>query len=333
MSMNTTTAIAGSLGLLLTSSAFAAPRRHAKVRTIAVQMKVTTGIYRDLPSFRAEMDRVVGEAAKRRARTCPTLIALPEDVGLGLVFLGQMDAVKDAKGIREAGAMLGVKFAPQVMENAAKFSVSPIRALLLTVNGLWLRDAYLQTFSALAAKHRVYLAAGSAPISAPGSGEVHNVAVLFGPDGKELGRWNKVHLIDLEGPEGLDLAPGRLEDLAVVETPFGKVGTAVCYDGFHDDVLDHLIGRGAMFILQPSFNPKVWTPEQETDWATGLWQRLKTRSAVVGVNAMAVGNLFDVVCEGRTNIVGAGAPANGYLGRSASAVKASLVVVDVPGEM
>jgi predicted amidohydrolase len=153
---------------------------------------------------------------------------------------------------------------------------------------------------------------------------------LYAPDGKELARWSKVHLIDLEGPEGLDLTPGRLDDLAIVETPFGKVGTAVCYDGFHDDVLDHLTGLGAEFVLQPSFNPQVWTPEQEADWATGLWQRLKSRPGVVGVNPMAVGSLFDVICEGRSNIVGDGAPPNGYYGRAKSAVEASLVVVDVP---
>jgi hypothetical protein len=329
--MNTIVAVAGSLAVLVPVPAFAVSRRQARVRVVAVQMKVSTEMYRDLPTFRSSMDRVLADAVKRRSRTCPTLVALPEDVGLGLVFLGQWDTVKDAKGIRAAGALLGAKLGPAVMENAVKHSVTATRALLLTVNDLWLRRAYYDTFSAAAAKHHIYLAAGSAPISRPGASDVHNVAVLFGPDGKVLGEWSKVHLIDLEGPDGLDLSPGRVEDLGVVTTPFGKVGTAVCYDGFHDDVLDHLAGKGAGIILQPSFNPQVWTPEQETDWATGLWQRLKGRPGVVGVNPMAVGSIFDVVCEGRTNVVGAEAPPNGYYGRTKSATEAGVIVVDIPG--
>jgi predicted amidohydrolase len=319
----------GSLSVLLASSALAAPRRHAKVRIIAVQMKVSMDMYRDAATFRQAMDSVVSKAAGRRARNCPTLVALPEDVGLGLVFLGHWDTVRNAKDIRDAGALLGARLGQAVAANAARHRVSPTRALLITANDLYLRDAYYRTFSELAARHKVYLAAGSAPLSRPGSPDVTNRAVLFGPDGKILGEWDKVHLIDLEGPAGLDLAPGKVEDLAVVNTPFGRVGTSVCWDGFHDDVLDHLVARGAHFILQPSFNPGAWTKEQEADWSTGLWQRLQTRPGVVGINPMAVGNLFDVVCEGRTNIVGAEAPPGGYYGRAKSPADPGMLLVDV----
>jgi predicted amidohydrolase len=321
--------LAAAICLLIAAPACAAAGRRARVRIIAVQVKVRTEMYRDAASYRAAMDAAISDAAKQKARTCPTLVALPEDIGLGLVFLGQWDTVKGAKGIRDAGALLGTKLGPDVMANASKFGVSPTRALLLTANDKWLRKTYYHTFSALAAKYKVYLAAGSAPLSAAGSGEVRNVAVLFGPSGNILGEWSKVHLIDLEGPEGLDLAPGKVEGLQAVNTPFGKVGTAVCYDGFHDDVLDRLKDQGAEFILQPSFNPQIWSPEQETDWATGLWQRLKARPGIVGVNPMAVGNLFDIVCEGRTNIVGAEAPPGGYYGRMKSATEPGMILLDV----
>lgn len=324
--MNITSFVLGSAALALAIPGTARPR----VRIIAVQVKVSTGMYRDLPTFRAAMDADISEAAKRKAHSCPTLVALPEDIGLGLVFLGQWDTVKDAKTIRDAGGKLGARYAPDVMANAMRFGASPNRALLLTANDMWLRKAFFDTFGALAAKYKIFLAAGSAPISLPNSGEVRNVAVLFGPTGRILGQWAKVHLIDLEGPSGLDLVPGKIDDLKVVDTPFGKVGTAVCYDGFHDDVLDRLTGDGARIILQPSFNPQTWSPEQEADWATGLWQRLKTRPGVVGVNPMAVGNLFDIICEGETNIVGAEAPPNGYYARVKSPTEPALVLVDVP---
>ena len=303
------------------------------VRIVAVQMKVEPAMYRDREAFEAAMDRVVGAAAAKKAKTCPTLVALPEDVGLGLVFLGQMETVKGATTIREAGALLGQKMASDVMERIGTHGVSPVRALLLATNDAWLRDTYYGTFARLAKKHGIYLAAGSAPISRPGSSEVRNVAVLFGPDGEILSETDKVHLIPLEEAEGLDLSPGRVADLPVAQTPFGKVGTAICYDGFHDDVLDHLTARGATIILQPSFNPAPWTKEQETDWATGLWQRLKARPEVrAGVNPMMVGGLWDIVPEGRTNIVAASAP-NGYLGRLRSPTGPGLVVVDIRGSI
>ena len=182
--MNTTIAILGSIGLCLTASALAAPHRQARVRIIAIQMKVSIGMYRDTATFKEAMERVVSEGAGRRASTCPTLIALPKDIGLGLVFLGQWDTVKDAKDIREAGALLGTKLGPSVMANVMQHNLSPTRALLMTVNELYLRDTYYRTFSEIAAKHHVYLAAGSAPLSRPGSPDVTNRAVLFGPDGK-----------------------------------------------------------------------------------------------------------------------------------------------------
>jgi hypothetical protein len=306
-----------------------APAAGPRVRLIAVQMKADTGSYRNLSTFRKTMDALIGEAAKRKAATCPTLVALPEDTGLGLIFLGQMDTVKGATTIREAGDLLGRKMAAQVMGNVMAHNVSPTRALLLAANDGWLRAAYYDTFSALARKYGVYLAAGSAPLSKPGSADVHNVAILFGPDGEVLNETSKVHLIELEGAAGLDLTPGRIEDLKVAATPFGKVGTAVCWDGFHDDVLDALTHQGAEFILQPSYNPGPWTKDEEANWGTGLWTRLKTRPGVkAGVNPMMVGGLWDVICEGQSNIVGAAAPPNGYFGRARSAQEPSLVLVD-----
>ncbi|HOC30676.1 MAG TPA: hypothetical protein PKK84_00355, partial [Armatimonadota bacterium] len=93
---------------------------------------------------------------------------------------------------------------------------------------------------------------------------------------------------------------------------------------------DRLVDLGADIIIQPSFNPQVWTPEQETDWETGLFTRLKTRPSVLaGVNPMMVGGLYDIICEGRTNIVGASAN-NGYFGRLKSATEPGVVVVDLP---
>ncbi len=319
------TALMGAIG-----SARCAEKPAPKVRIIAVQMKVDVAMYRNLAVFRNAMDKAMAPAVARKARTVPTLIALPEDVGLGLVLLNHLDLVKDAKTFRDAGTAVGFRYGADVYENSVKHNINQTRALLLTANDKWLRQAYFDTFSYLAKKHGVYLLAGSAPLTKAGTTSVRNISVLFGPDGKILSQTSKVHLIDLEGPEGLDLEPGSINELRVAKTLFGKVGVTVCWDGFFDDVLDRLVDLGADIIIQPSFNPQVWTPEQETDWETGLFTRLKTRPSVLaGVNPMMVGGLYDIICEGRTNIVGASAN-NGYFGRLKSATEPGVVVVDLP---
>lgn len=330
--MNTTVFMLSILLLCVALPPGSANTARPPVRLAAVQMKADLTVYRDLQTFQNAMDRLVTDAVKDRPKDTPMLVALPEDIGLGLVFLGHWDTVKDANTIREAGGLLGARLGPAVMANVLKHKVSPVRALLITANDGWLRDAYYKTFTDLAKKHKVYLSAGSAPISKPGSADVRNVAVFFAPDGKVLNETAKVHLIDLEiGPDNLDLVPGRIEDLKIAQTPFGKVGTAVCWDAFHDDVIDRLANQGADFVLQPSFNPGPWTKEQEVDWKTGLWARLGRKPAVrAGVNPMMVGGLFEITCEGQSSIVAASAKPDGYLARAASPVKETILVVDVP---
>lgn len=58
-------------------------------------------------------------------------------------------------------------------------------------------------------------------------GQVGNTAVYFGGDGHILGSYHKIHLF---GPMGEDqyLAPGG--SLTVVESAWGRVGLAICYD-------------------------------------------------------------------------------------------------------
>jgi predicted amidohydrolase len=304
--------------------------RNPAVRVIAVQMKVDEAMYRDTASFRDAMDRLFRQVAARKATTVPTLVCLPEDVGLGLIFLGQWDTVKGAKTIREAGDMLGARYAVQVATLAAGHKVSPTRALLMVANEGWLRNTYYDVFSALAKKHGVFLAAGSAPLCKPGSPDVRNVAVLFGPDGTVLNETAKVNLIPLEREAGLDLVPGSLDALTPVKTPFGLVGTAVCWDGFFPDVIGRLRDQSADIVLQPSFNPEVWTPEKAAEWKTGLWAAAQREPGLrAGVNPMMVGHLFDVRVEGRSSIVQAAAP-GGYLARADTATDERLLVVDLP---
>jgi len=141
-----------------------------------------------------------------------------------------------------------------------------------------------------------------------------------------------VHLIDLEGSDGLDLTPAALEDIHPLDTPVGRVGVAICYDAFFPDVVDKLVAEGANILVQPTFNPHVWDAWQIEDWRRGIWTAVQAHPGVVaGVNPMAVGGLWEIAVEGVSSIVGGSfePPAGGYLAQASSPTEPAIVAAEV----
>ena len=113
-------------------------------------------------------------------------------------------------------------------------------------------------FGELARKHALHIVAGL--IERDGH-QLFNVAVLIAPDGKIAGKYRKVCLPDGEFDGGI--SPGT--DYPVFETPLGKIGMMICYDGFFPEVARELSNRGAEIIAWP-----VWgcNPDQARARAT-----------------------------------------------------------------
>lgn len=113
-------------------------------------------------------------------------------------------------------------------------------------------------FGDLARKHNLHIVAGL--IERDGH-ELFNVAALIAPDGKLLGKYRKVCLPDGEFDGGI--SPGT--DYPVFNTPLGKIGMMICYDGFFPEVARELSNRGAEIIAWP-----VWgcNPDQARARAT-----------------------------------------------------------------
>lgn len=83
-----------------------------------------------------------------------------------------------------------------------------------------------------AASSGVYLIAGSIPER---DGErLYNTCFVFSPEGEQIARHRKVHLFDIDVPGGQrfmesdTFTPG--DSFTVFETPFGKIGVAICFD-------------------------------------------------------------------------------------------------------
>lgn len=115
-----------------------------------------------------------------------------------------------------------------------------------------------QTVRDFAKKNEVYVLAGSIPlvIDKKSDKRLTNRSILFGPDGNEMGHYDKIHLFDVdltEGPsyrESDTFKPGA--ELSVVDTPFGKVGLTVCYDLRFPELYRSLALKGARVIFVPS---------------------------------------------------------------------------------
>jgi predicted amidohydrolase len=100
----------------------------------------------------------------------------------------------------------------------------------------------------LCRRHGVYLVAGIAERSGP---RLFNSSVVFGPDG-HVGTFRQVHLWN---KENLFFEPGDL-GFPVFQTPIGRIGTFICYDGWFPESFRACALREADIICIPT----NWVP-------------------------------------------------------------------------
>ncbi len=110
--------------------------------------------------------------------------------------------------------------------------------------------------SGLAARHGVYIVAGSLLRLDPDSGRCLNCSLLFGPQGDVVAEYDKIHLfdIDIKGKvtvaESSTRSPGTAPVCA--QTELGNIGMAVCYDLRFPELFRALSELGAEIIVLPS---------------------------------------------------------------------------------
>ncbi len=152
--------------------------------------------------------------------------------------------------IRNA-AKSGAKFIG-LPENFAWMGPEPERA----ANAETLEGATLKALSALAAELSVTLLAGSILESGAPGDRCFNTSVLFGPDGKRIAVYRKIHLFDVEVGDGQTyresaaVAPGT--EVVVAETALGKVGLSVCYDVRFPELYRQQSAQGAVLLTVPA---------------------------------------------------------------------------------
>lgn len=282
------------------------------LRVSAVQFKWRLEDYKSCSSLKDRIYSILDRIRLEIGDSVPLLVVFPEDIGTPALLFGSYEKIKDKSTFVQAVRTLIVQNLFGVLYYKLKFKVSLIRALMLS-KALDMEEDYMDIFSSAASKYNAYIAAGSITlpdfISKNGrksvSGrDVYNISYFFSPDGKFIGKQKKVHLVDFEGKSGFDLSCGKLDDLRVFDTPFGKIGTAICFDAFFDDVCERLSFLGAHILLQPSANNDKWSLRQQEDWLNGSYKAVyKDRRFKYAVNPMMTGSLFDLAFEGQSSII------------------------------
>ncbi len=117
-------------------------------------------------------------------------------------------------------------------------------------------DIVLAAVRAAAARYGVWVQLGSLALRPDDGGKLVNRAFLIGADGDIVARYDKIHLFDVDLPDGetyresAAYAPG---DRAVIApTPWGGVGLTICYDVRFPALYKSLAVAGASVITVPA---------------------------------------------------------------------------------
>jgi nitrilase len=143
----------------------------------------------------------------------------------------------------------------------------------------------IQDFLASTAlKLRMTIVGGTMPLRAEATadGRVAAASLVYGPDGKRAARYDKIHLFDVDIPQGAGVesgGSGRYRESAhvspgssavVVDTPAGKLGLSVCYDMRFPELYRSLSASGAQILTIPS---AFTSPTGRAHWETLLRAR------------------------------------------------------------
>jgi nitrilase len=160
-----------------------------------------------------ETRRLVSDAVKAGAE----LIVLPENFG----FMGMTERDK--------------------LEICEQPGVGPIQEFL----------------SGMARKLDVWIVGGTVPIKADKVNKVRSRCMLYDDKGECVASYDKIHLFDVEIEESGEnynesetIEPGN--DVVVVDTPFGKLGLAICYDLRFPELFRRMLDEGMELVCVPS---------------------------------------------------------------------------------
>jgi deaminated glutathione amidase len=92
----------------------------------------------------------------------------------------------------------------------------------------------IQDFLSKTAKsHGIWLVGGSVPLVSSRPDKVKNSCLVYDDSGKQVARYDKIHLFNLKSGEEHYAEEETIEagtNVVTLESPFGRIGLSICYD-------------------------------------------------------------------------------------------------------
>jgi len=145
---------------------------------------------------------------------------------------------------------------------------------------------HAERLAAAAREHRIWVCAG---LTESAAGGVFNAAVLIDTEGELRLKYRKINVLEVAQP-----FYGIGTSLAVVDTPFGRIGLDICSDNYLDGLhIGHVLARmGAQIILSPSSWTVDYSLTEQDDPYGDKW--LKPYRILA--------ELYDLVVVGTTSV-------------------------------
>lgn len=243
-------------------------RPSSRVKVAATQVKMK--LYQDPFSFTDKMEEFVYKASKEGA----DLVAFPEDNLMQLI-----------------GVLPGIDDSTDSIAISGEIFIADILAFI----GSLLERISITIFSELARKYNIYIMAGSGLFPGNKDSDIYNIAYLFAPDGRLIGKEKKNHLLPLEDSWGVRVG----DRLQVYNTEIGMLTFPICMDATYFETFQIARKKGAEIVIIPIANPdpeyNYWTALR------GIWGRVQ-ESSVYGIKSAMVGKFLEYQFTGQAGI-------------------------------
>lgn len=311
---------------------------------LCIQPYMLTSDYAAWETLRRKTDAYLEEAQRRGWLNRKTIVVFPEYIGTWLVIAGEKRAVYESPTVDGAMKLMAASnpiafaraYASARGSDKIKDALFRMKAKEMSY-GLHGAGSYYWVFAWGAQHYGVTIVAGSIVLPSPtvdcpsfvqsGVGPLYNVCAVFPPT------WNaRTHLAVKSFPTKEELgfiAPGKVEDLPVFDTPAGRLGVLVCADAWFPEAYEILKRKKASIVVVPSYGlgddqvlKRVWPgysgwpnpedvspgdPGKITEAEASLKYGPAARLAKSGIRHGAVvclrGRLWDLGSHGTTVIV------------------------------
>lgn len=179
------------------------------------------------------------------SRVAAIQMASGPNVGANLIEAERLLALAVAQGaelvvLPENFALMGLSEADK-LKAGEKEGAGPIQDFL----------------SRQAAQQNIWIVGGTVPLVSPDPARIFAACLLFDNQGDCVARYDKMHLFDVcieENAESYTESQTILsgERVVVVDTPFGRLGLAVCYDLRFPELYRCMLDSGAELFAVPS---------------------------------------------------------------------------------